>query len=104
VRKVDSTQGIVKTDWYVDEMNGKVGVNRVQDVEHIVEFNKILRNEESLNPHKSRKGETFRKVASIPLVVVEDLMRKGIWDDKNAMKKWLNDSDNRGFRIWPGRV
>lgn len=43
-------------------------------------------------------------VASIPLSVYWDLKRKGIADDDAAMKRWLNDPDNRLFRTRPGQV
>jgi len=44
------------------------------------------------------------RVASIPLNVYYDLKRRGIADDPKAMKKWLNDPDNRVFRTREGTV
>jgi hypothetical protein len=32
------------------------------------------------------------------------LKKDGIIDDPSAMKRWLNDPDNRFFRTRPGRV
>ena len=49
------------------------------------------------------KGD-MHKVASIPMSIFYDLKRKGILDDPVAMKKWLNDPDNRVFRTRPGQV
>lgn len=52
-------------------------------------------------------GHTQRheqRVAEIPLVVVHDLMRRGIWRDEKKMRQWLNDRDNRAFRTSGGRV
>jgi hypothetical protein len=46
----------------------------------------------------------FRPVAEIPLVIVEQLMQSGAWNDPAAMKRWLNDPANAAFRIWRGRV
>jgi hypothetical protein len=37
-------------------------------------------------------------VARIPNIVVDQLMREGLWWDKKAMKKWLNDPNNKGWR------
>lgn len=45
-----------------------------------------------------------QRVASIPLVVWQDLKRRGIADDPGRLKAWLNDPDNRAFRTRPGRV
>lgn len=50
------------------------------------------------------KDEVFRPVASIPLPLAEQMMREGWFHDDAKMKQWLNDPDNRAFRIWGGRV
>lgn len=67
-------------------------------LEDIIEANKINYNEAS-GPFGNGKI-----VASIPIHIYWDLKRKGIADDDAAMKRWLNDSENRFFRTWPGRV
>lgn len=67
-------------------------------VENIIETNKINFNEAS-GPFGNGKI-----VASIPIHIYWDLKRKGIADDDAAMKRWLNDPDNRFFRTFPGRV
>jgi hypothetical protein len=53
---------------------------------------------------KRTKWGEMARVASIPLSVYYDLKRKGIVDDPKAMKKWLNDPDNRAFRTREGTV
>ena len=63
-----------------------------------LDVNKALFNEPS-----SGWGEG-RRVASIPLVVWEELKRNGIADDKKKLKAWLNHPDNRAFRTRPGKV
>lgn len=40
----------------------------------------------------------------IPDVVVERMMRDGSFNDEAALKRWLNDPANEGFRVWKGRV
>lgn len=79
-----------------------------QDVEAIVEQNKIERNS---GDHDS-KSSNMRKVASIPLVVVEQLRNRSMKDggpiDLNLLgidlehtlrfNRWLNDRDNEAFR------
>ena len=46
----------------------------------------------------------MRPVATIPAAVVQQMMNEGSWNDEAHLKKWLNDPDNKCFRIWPGRV
>ena len=43
-------------------------------------------------------------VASLPMSVYFDLKRRGILDDDKALRKWLNDPDNRAFRTRPGKL
>ena len=50
------------------------------------------------------------KVASIPLVVVQQLSKQGIMTNAGAIKdkvrfrKWLNDPDNRFFKTYNGTI
>jgi hypothetical protein len=46
----------------------------------------------------------LKPVAEIPMVIVEQMMRDGSWNDPAAVKRWLNDPQNSCFRIWRGRV
>lgn len=49
-----------------------------------------------------RPGSTNKLVARVPMTVYEQSLHEG-WDE-NDWKKWLNDPDNKAFRIWPGQV
>ena len=61
----------VTTHLFPDASERKITVLRVQDCEPIVENNKRLQNE-------PQKSETFRHVASIPNVIIEQwLIRDG---------------------------
>lgn len=74
----------------------RVSTNVQQDVEPILEG--IHRDRENM-----RHG--MNKVAArVPMVIVENLITRGIWDDEDAMKKWLNSSEATPWRIWKGRV
>jgi hypothetical protein len=53
---------------------------------------------------KRTKWGDMSRVASIPLSVYYDLKRRGIADDPVALRKWLNDGDNRVFRTREGTV
>ena len=68
--------------------------------------------------YKERSGTTGwgdnpiderNKIASIPAEIIEDLNRKGIMRgyfivDMPAMKRWLNDPENKVFRTRGGTV
>jgi len=86
---------------HFDDGEDKLIIENVQDVEDVLEANKREQTEDHRGYTPSRN---MRKVASIPNVVAYDLMKKGIWNDPVAMKKWLNDPDNRYFRTSEGRV
>lgn len=89
-----------KQYWHEDE-EGNVTIQTVQDVTSVVEDNKALFNQ--VDERANWKGDLHR-VASIPMSVYYDLKAKGILNDPSAMKKWLNDPDNRVFRTRPGAV
>ena len=46
----------------------------------------------------------MRHVAEIPMVIYQKMVREGSINDKKALKKWLNDPDNKMFRTWKGKV
>jgi|HigsolmetaAR203D_1030402.scaffolds.fasta_scaffold03951_5 hypothetical protein len=77
-------------------------VQTVQRTDALVEANKREINEAA--PLKKSGKETLVKVASIPLSLYMELRRKGIAQDPAAMRKWLNDPDNRVFRTREGVV
>lgn len=89
--------------WVEDD--GTVIVRKTQDVTPILDHNKALANHDD---GYSRSRE-MRRVASIPLVVIEQWRAEG-FDllsgnfDRKELRRRLNDSDNRFFRTAPGRV
>jgi len=44
------------------------------------------------------------KVASIPMIVVEQMMRDKVWGQQERMKEWLNHPDNAAWRTTKGKV
>jgi hypothetical protein len=46
----------------------------------------------------------MQRVATLPLVLWMKLKQDGILDDPRALRRWLNDPDNRAFRTRPGRL
>ena len=98
--------GVTKTILHSDDSEGKIHIETTQDVQPVLEENKIRRN---LGEFHNKKKDWYH-AASIPLVVVQQLVKKGIMHphgavkDKARFKKWVNDPDNRAFRIWQGNV
>jgi hypothetical protein len=80
--------------WREDEPD-RFGVNTEVDVEQLVKNNAALA---ELHP----QGSTNKLVARVPLTIYERSVHEN-WDDEQ-WKRWLNDPDNKAFRIWPGRV
>lgn len=89
-----------KQVWH-DHDDGSVTIQTIQSVDGVAEANKQVFNQ--FDERSNWNGEMHR-VASIPMSIFYDLKRKGILDDPAAMKKWLNDSENRVFRTRPGQV
>ena len=75
--------------------DGLVG-RRTQDV------SKILDNIHEMREHTSHNNPNMKLAARVPVPIAEQAMREG-WDDED-WKRWLNDPDNKMFRVWPGRV
>lgn len=100
MRKILDTDPItgIKHVFHYDHLTDEATITAEQDMATFLDANK-----RAFNDDTGRYGE-FNKVASIPMVVYWDLKKKGIIDDPVAMKKWLNDPDNRFFRTKAGRV
>ena len=75
-----------------------------QDVTAIIEANKRAQN--AVQHCGFRKPETFRQVADIPVAVIQLALAQGmdIMHDPDAMRRFLNDPDNRAFRTTLERV
>lgn len=88
----------VTTYYNFDEETGDITLEEHAEVGTLLEVNKALANDRS-----GFKGE-FHHVAHIPQIIVQQLMREGIWDDEERLKAWLNDRDNRAFRTLHGKL
>src|SRR5689334_5235309 len=82
--------------------NGRLEVNRVQDVQPYLEKNKAHRNDFV----RDRKSQ-MREVADIPMLIVEKWMKMGInVFDKNDFPKiqqMLNSNEYADLRTSPGK-
>ena len=73
-------------------------VSRAQDVTAILEANKQEQMQDKFRGF--RKAPVFRKVASIPIAVFDIALAQGydLLNDPDALKRFLNDPQNRAFR------
>nr|BAR32782.1 hypothetical protein [uncultured Mediterranean phage uvMED] len=104
-----NSKSVIKTKMHIDESENKYHFEDVQDIKPILERNK-LEAKEGLYKVRGIQDAKMYKVASIPLVVVQQLAQQGIMSragriiDKERFKKWLNNSENRHFRVYQGNV
>jgi hypothetical protein len=87
---------IKRTMIWEDDEPEVLHVYTEQDLTQAVKNNKIL---QELHPRRSTNKLLAR---GVPVSVAERAMREDWGDDD--WKRWLNDSDNAAFRVWPGRV
>ena len=97
---VDREMGTLTRFHYSPTDEDAFTIETVQRVDPIVDLNKFQYN---ATDERARFGDTAH-VARIPLVVWEDLRKRGIADDEKKLGAWLNDPANRCFRTRPGRV
>ena len=102
----------VKTNLIVDEAENKYHIENYQDnasIKEILDANKVAQNEGAYKS-KVMQNEKGYRVARLPNIVVHQLAKRGIMTyagkvlDKPRFFKWLNDSDNRHFRIYTGNL
>ena len=82
----------------VDSGPGEIVVVNEQEVEDIVEFNKAR-----LNSHSGRIAANGEHVGKIPLNIVHQLQKSGMWYDDKRLLEWLHDPDNAVWKIHPGK-
>jgi hypothetical protein len=51
-----------------------------------------------------QSGRHFRLAARVPLAIINKARAEGWENDEARWRKWLNDPENRMFRVWGGRV
>lgn len=92
----------VKSTFHWDETAGKFYIEEHQDVEPLIDYTKAVYN--SFDERARWGKDPLHHVASLPPVIYADLQKRGILDDRDRLKAWLNDRDNRAFRTRPGRL
>ena len=87
----------------IEHSDDSVTFNTYQDVEPILEYNKMMMNEYGDKLTPGTRG-TWHKVASVPTNVWEQWLIEtdhAIEKDKKLLNKYLNDPDNRFFITSP---
>jgi len=88
---------------HYNEVDDTITQQRVQDIEPILDNVKQLR-------EFGGRGETgeFYHAAQVPVVVVENWLNlRGLSMSQfkgSVVTEFLNDTDNKPFRVWQGRV
>ena len=104
-----NSDSVKKTKMQIDEWEKKYNFKNVKDVQPILERNKFEAKNDLYKVRGMQDAKMY-KVASIPLIVVQQLAQKGIMSnagriiDKDRFKKWLNDPENKHFRVYQGNV
>lgn len=78
-----------------------------EDVSPLIELARsaaIARQLSRKNQGSLEKAFGAKLVGFMPDHVVEKMIREGSWHDQKAIGRWFNDSQNRDFRVWQGRV
>lgn len=85
----------------VMETDGTLRLVTDQNVKPIVQYAQ----EASNNRHsRNEKMGDVCHVASIPLMVQYELITRGIWQDPQRFKRWLNSDEAKPFRTHWARI
>ena len=92
--------------YFYDHATDQFTLTREQEITPLIELNKA----KQINAAGRYGNEMLHQVASIPFALLPELEKQGIMTaggrilDEKALRRWLNDSDNRVFRTRLGRV
>ena len=90
----------------ITNLDGSLTVASQQDdkaVKKVSEFNQQDKFRAGRNKYKG-DSQFSHRVARIPLIVVEKMMREGVWGNQERMREWLNHPDNAPWRTTKGKV
>ncbi len=76
------------------------------ELRKIAEENALLRFDSARSGSKQYGGDSqfSHRVARIPMVMVEQMMRAKVWGNQERMREWLNDPANAPFRTTKGKL
>ena len=93
-----------KTNMYMDRWATEATIVSSMDLEPYLKQNKQERKDDIGSIKMFRDGALGKKVASIPNIVVDQLMKDGIWNDSKRFWKWLDQADQQVFRTNTGSL
>lgn len=83
------------TEWRISD--DEIRVRQHEDVTDIIEVNKFL---QSHTPQElTNKQSGWRWRARLPLSLDRELALKGLYKDKKAFLRWLNEPDNAAWAL-----
>ena len=90
----------------IANLDGSLTVASQQNDKVVKKLAELKTKDKFHNRNTQYKGDSVmsHKVASIPLIVVEQMMREGIWGNQERMKVWMNDPANAMWRTTKGKV
>ena len=106
-KRVDAWGIVEATE--ADESADRIILHRMQDCEPILELNK---ERQAAYDHFQKDSVLGKLAATVPNLVVEQWCQlKGVSyammmsrEGDALWKRFLNDAENSGFRVWPGRL
>ncbi len=93
----------------IENADGSLSSVSTQDnseIKKIAEDNALLRFDSARSGRAQYSGDSqmSHRVARIPMIMVEQMMREGVWGNQERMKEWLNDPVNAPFRTTVGKL
>ena len=95
-RRYQNRDGVARTLITDTDRPDRFIVQTTMDVEPVLDS--IARDREIM-PHGVNK-----LAARLPMFIYEDLKHRGILDDEDAFKRWLNGPEAAPWRIWKGAL
>ena len=96
-RRYAAGNGFTRTAIYDDSSPEMFHVEHRMDVEPVLDS--IARDREIM----LNSGEV-KLLGRLPMIVVEDLIRRGLYYDRDAFDRWWNSTEANPWRIWKGRI
>ena len=75
----------------------QVDMHSVEDVSGLIEENKRAQSEAPMTLGKGTQS-SMKKLGSLSAVMAHELMKKGIYQDDKALRRWFDDLDNYLWR------
>lgn len=91
--------GVTRRHAHNDPQGGRFVIASEMECENLIKENRAL-----AEAQKGAKDECFRLAARIPMPIAEKAFQEGWFHDDDAWTKWLNNPENRDFRVYQGRL